>query len=101
MTHFYGTETFLKVSKDNLISFSGKTYDLHFIDDEIGEQRLNFLTQVTQLVREGTGFPTGMKRDLNEKRREGKEIKDSIVELKSLLKAENEQTEYCRKSNQY
>lgn len=101
MDTFLRDKNFTESFQGQSISFYGKNYYLHFIDDKIGEQRLNILTQVTERVREGTGFQTGLNRELNEKRRESKEIKASIVELKSVLKAEKEQTEYCRKSNQY
>lgn len=46
------------------------------------------MTKVIQLVRKGVGFQSGMNRELTEKRREGKEIKDSTAELKSVLEAE-------------
>ena len=39
LAHFYGLETYLKVSKDNLILFCGNNYDPLFLGEKNGEER--------------------------------------------------------------
>lgn len=39
LAHFYGLETYLKVSKDNIILFCGNNYYPLFLGEKNGEQR--------------------------------------------------------------